>query len=364
VEVRAAPGLYEPRGEFQLNVEFMRRAGLGVLFERFAKLKLRLETEGLFAPERKKPVPRFARRVGVVTSTAAAALRDVLTTLKRRMPSIPVTIYPTPVQGEGAAQQIAAAIETAGRRAECDVLILCRGGGSIEDLWAFNEEVVARAIASCALPVVCGVGHETDYTIADFVADVRAPTPTGAAELVSPNRSELQAQVAAVQARLTRSGWRLLERRMQQVDFLARRITHPGERIASQQRHLAQVGARLIAAIGRAHDGQGWKLTHLGQRLASASPRIADLHAKCVQLRTRLTLAAAHRLERHVSSLERLRSHLTHLDPQRVLTRGYAIVRREDGAIVRRAQELSAGAQLDITLGDGGADAIVTRVKP
>ena len=191
VEVRAVPTLYEARGEFQLGVENMRKAGLGALFEKFARLKTKLEAEGIFASERKRPVPRFPRRIGVITSPAAAALRDVLTTLRRRMPSIPVIIYPTLVQGDSARTQIAAAIAIAGARAECDVLILCRGGGSIEDLWAFNEESVARAMVASPIPIVSGVGHETDFTIADFVADARAPTPTGAAELVSPNRVEL-----------------------------------------------------------------------------------------------------------------------------------------------------------------------------
>jgi exodeoxyribonuclease VII large subunit len=174
IEVRATPSFYEARGEFQLNVEAMRRAGLGALYAAFEQLKARLSAEGLFAEERKQVLPRFPRAIGIVTSPHAAALRDVLTTLKRRMPAIPVIIYPTPVQGEGAAAKIAAALATADARAECDVLILCRGGGSIEDLWAFNEDVVARAIDACNLPVICGVGHETDFTIADFVADVRA----------------------------------------------------------------------------------------------------------------------------------------------------------------------------------------------
>src|SRR5574340_462515 len=204
VEVRAQPTLYEPRGEYQLAVENMRRAGLGALYEAFEKLKGRLEKEGLFAAARKKALPAFPRRIGIITSPAAAALRDVLTTLRRRMPNIPVLIYPVPVQGEGAAQKIAAAIQLAGQRRECDVLILCRGGGSIEDLWAFNEEVVARAIAACEIPVICGVGHETDFTIADFAADRRAPTPTAAAELATPHRADLLQRLAVLQAGLTR----------------------------------------------------------------------------------------------------------------------------------------------------------------
>jgi exodeoxyribonuclease VII large subunit len=188
VEVRARVTLYEPRGTYQLNVDEMRKAGRGALYEAFEKLKARLDKEGLFEAGRKKPVPRFARAIGVVTSPAAAALRDVLTTLARRAPMIPVIVYPAQVQGEGAAAQIAGAVRIANERAEVDVILVCRGGGSLEDLWAFNEEVVARSIFASRIPVVSGVGHETDFTIADFVSDLRAPTPTAAAAAASPDR--------------------------------------------------------------------------------------------------------------------------------------------------------------------------------
>ena len=196
VEARALVTLYEPRGRFQLNVESMRRAGLGPLFERFLRLKEKLEKEGLFDPAAKRPIPEYPKQIGVVTSLAAAALRDVLTTLRRRNPAIPVVVYPAPVQGDGAAAKLAQALAAANRRAECDVLLLVRGGGSIEDLWQFNEEALARAIRASDIPVVVGVGHETDFTIADFAADERAPTPTAAAELVSPPRDAILARVA------------------------------------------------------------------------------------------------------------------------------------------------------------------------
>jgi len=191
IEAQVLVSLYEPRGDFQLNVETMRRAGLGALFEAFLKLRDKLEKEGLFKTETKRSLPSLPRAIGVITSREAAALRDVLTTLDRRNPSIEVVVFPVQVQGEGAAEKIAAALEVAGRRGECDVVLLVRGGGSIEDLWAFNEEIVARAIRACPIPVVTGIGHETDFTIADFVADRRAPTPTAAAELVSPGRAGL-----------------------------------------------------------------------------------------------------------------------------------------------------------------------------
>ncbi|MEK9940272.1 MAG: exodeoxyribonuclease VII large subunit, partial [Methylotenera sp.] len=191
IEARCTVTLYEARGDFQLTVEFIQRAGLGALFEAFEKLKNKLGLEGLFDVANKKPIPAHPKQIGIVTSADAAALRDVLTTLKRRMPNIPVVIYPTPVQGKGAAELIANAIHTANQRAECDVLIICRGGGSIEDLWQFNEEIVARAIAQSNIPTISGVGHETDFTIADFVADMRAATPTAAAELAAPARDSL-----------------------------------------------------------------------------------------------------------------------------------------------------------------------------
>src|SRR5687768_12812265 len=196
VEARALVTLYEPRGRFQLTVEALRRAGVGPLYERFVRLKHKLEGEGLFDARLKRALPPYPRCIGVVTSLGAAALRDVLITLARRNASIPVVVYPAPVQGDGAADRIAAVLATANRRAECDVLLLVRGGGSLEDLWQFNEEAVARAIRACPIPVVTGVGHETDVTIADFAADRRAPTPTAAAELVSPLRAELAARLA------------------------------------------------------------------------------------------------------------------------------------------------------------------------
>ena len=226
VEVRALPSFYEARGEFQLTVEFMRRAGLGVLFERFARLKARLAAEGLFVAQRKRALPRFPARIGLVTSPAGAALRDVLITLRRRMPRIPIVLYPTPVQGEGAAAQIAAMLGLAGRRGECDVLILCRGGGSIEDLWSFNEEAVARAIVACPIPVVCGVGHETDFTIADFVADVRAATPTARGGAGEPG---------PVRAGRTAAG--------RGQPLAAQRAPHPGAAHAADRHADAQAGA-------------------------------------------------------------------------------------------------------------------------
>jgi exodeoxyribonuclease VII large subunit len=363
VEVRAAPSLYEPRGEFQLTIDFMRRAGLGVLFERFARLKARLEQEGLFAAERKRPIPVHPRRVGVVTSPQAAALRDVLTVLRRRMPGIPVVIYPALVQGEGAAQQLVAALQSAGVRKECDVLLLCRGGGSIEDLWAFNEEAVARAIAACPLAVVSGVGHETDFTIADFVADARAPTPSAAAALVTPDRLELSAALRSTRRRFERAASHALEQRTQQVDLLARRLVHPGERIDERLRHVEQLHRRLAAALARRAQGLALPVARLGQRLQSAAPATAARALVLLRLQERLARAATLGIERHDARLTRLQAHLTHLDPREVLKRGYSIVTTAQGDIVRAGAELAVGDEIGLEFGRGRAAAVVRDVQ-
>ena len=310
VEVRALITLYEPRGCFQLNVEGMRRAGLGPLYERFLKLKDKLEREGLFDPSAKRPIPEHPKQIGVVTSLAAAALRDVLTTLRRRNPSIPVVIYPAPVQGEGAAAKLVQALASANARAECDVLLLVRGGGSIEDLWQFNEEALARAIRASALPVIVGVGHETDFTIADFAADERAATPTAAAELVSPSLEALRERIAQTALRISRQTARRIEYAMQAVDGLARRLVHPAERLRALRQNLL----------------------HLGKRLSSATARVFDRFAAQINV--------AHKS-------------ITSLDPTAVLGRGYSITRSAAGALLQDASQVRAGERIVTTLAKG-----------
>jgi exodeoxyribonuclease VII large subunit len=361
VEVRACPTLYEARGRFQLTVETMRRSGLGALYEAFARLKVRLEREGLFDAERRRPLPRFPDAIGIVTSPQAAALRDVLTTLRRRMPRLQVVVYPTPVQGGGAARSLATAIGTASARAECDVLILCRGGGSIEDLWAFNEEIVARAIVASAIPVVTGIGHETDFTIADFAADFRAPTPTGAAERVSPDRGDLARLLAQAAARLRRSSVRGLEDRMQRLDYLTRRLTHPGERIRVELGTLALLARRLGASMQHGLENHAWRTRDLGQRLVAGAPDLARLGAANAELARRLRQAGRHRLEISAGALASAGAHLKHLSPQHVLDRGYSITETADGAIVRDSSSLSIGEVLKITFAKGSAGAEVKR---
>ena len=318
VEVRARVTLYEQRGSFQLVIEEIRKAGLGALYEAFERLKAKLEAEGLFAASRKRPLPRFPRAIGIVTSPQAAALRDLLTTLGRRARMVPVILYPAQVQGEGAGAQVARAIAAAGARRECDVLIVGRGGGSLEDLWAFNEEGVARAIAACPIPVVSGVGHETDFTIADFVADVRAATPTAAAVAASPDSEALGEAVAGFRRRLARDARRSLDVRAQRLDGLARRLLTPSQRLARDRERLAQFARRLRRAI--------------------------DIPA----------------LRR---DLERVSRHLAHLDPTQVLGRGYSIVRDADGHVRHSSAGLEPGAALDITFAEGGADVQVIRPR-
>lgn len=363
VEIRALVTLYEARGEFQLGIEAMRRAGLGALFEAFEKLKARLAAEGLFDEARKQALPAFPQRIGIITSPAAAALRDVLTTLRRRMPGIPVVLYPTPVQGEGVGQKIAQAIQLADSRNECDTLILCRGGGSIEDLWAFNEEVVARAIAACGTPIVSGVGHETDITIADFVADRRAPTPTAAAELATPHRADLLHRLDTLHARLARQTARGLEQRMQHVDYLTRRLTHPGTRIQNQLQHLEHLRQRQQQAAHRILEQQSWRVQQLASRLAGAAPAPHMLLSRQQQLGQRLELAMGQSLQRHQATLYRLAASLQHLNPEAVLERGFSMVRTDKGKIVRSSTEISPNEDISITFAHGSAAARVTSTE-
>lgn len=360
VEAQALVTLYEARGEFQLTVEYLRRAGLGALFEAFELLKAKLLQEGLFDSIHKRPLPLHPRQIGVVTSPNTAALRDVLTTLRRRMPSLPIIIYPTPVQGDGAANQIATLLQIAGRRAECDVLILCRGGGSIEDLWAFNEEIVARAIAACPIPVVTGIGHETDFTIADFVADIRAPTPTGAAQMASPDSQEILHRLQHWQHRLEQSARHHLERCMQAVDILARRLVHPGERIIYQQTTVQQLRDRLIRAANQQQDTRQRWINDFQRRIHTKKPDIACYIERQRQLALRIQRATARHVENLTLDLARRERHLTHLNPKAVLARGYSIAYTSRGDILHDSQQINTGDAMRVIFARGWAKANVS----
>ncbi len=361
VEVRALVTLYEARGDFQLNVETIRRAGLGELFEAFEQLKIRLEKAGLFDSARKKPLPPFAQQIGIITSPNTAALRDVVSTLQRRMPMLPVIIYPTPVQGADAAKKIVASINIASKRAECDVLILCRGGGSIEDLWSFNEEIVAQAIAACKIPIITGIGHETDFTIADFVADKRAPTPTAAAELSSPDNEELQRRLNALQQRLQRVILHRLEQCMQQTDVFAHRLIHPGERIHNQRSHLEHLQERFISSWTYQAEKKYWRLCESNQRLVSTTPRIPQLLEHQNELAKRLQQTLSYQLETRIVALQHKQTQLAHLNPQSVLERGYSITYSTQGSVIRDCKQINPGDKIQVKFAKGKADAEVTK---
>lgn len=360
VEVQALVTLYEPRGDFQLGVETMRRAGVGALFEAFVRLRDRLQREGIFDLEKKRSLPPFPRRIGVVSSLNAAALHDVLTTLARRDPSIDVVVYPAPVQGEGAAERIAAAIGRAGERGECDVLILARGGGSLEDLWAFNDERLARVIRASPVPIVTGVGHETDFTIADLAADIRAPTPTAAAELASPLRAALVERIAAGVERLHRRASRDLDSRMQLLDYLQRRLVHPGRRLAERHDSLAQLRSRLSRAVQQRLDESDWRLHSAAQRVHGRRPQVAEMRRVMRAHIERVTAATSVLLERAQTRVFALLANLEHLDPLRVLERGYSITQDTAGNVVRSSHVLSVGQEIAIRFAHGSAK---TRVQ-
>ena len=364
VEVRATPSIYEARGEFQLNADTIRLAGVGALYEQFERLKARLDAAGWFAAERKRPLPAWPRAVGIVTSPRAAALRDILTTLARRWPQLRVILYPTAVQGAGAAAEIAAAIATANARAEVDVLIVARGGGAIEDLWSFNEEVVAQALHASRLPSVSGVGHETDFTISDFVADVRAPTPTAAAALVVPDRIAVAAQVAGIALRLARGARQIQDARAQRLDQAARRLVHPAQRLAAQRERTVALARRLqrawqVDALARTAQTRALQ-ARLWRELRTpvlARIRLQVLVAAWSRL-VRLRVTRAH------ERVATLGQNLAHLNPQGVLDRGYALVRDAEGRIVQRAARLTTGDPVSITFAHDGADAVISRIHP
>jgi exodeoxyribonuclease VII large subunit len=363
VLVRARVSLYEGRGDFQLVVEYLEEAGEGALRLALEALKQRLAQEGLFDTARKRPLPRLARRIGLVTSLSGAVLHDVVTTLRRRFPAIAVVVYPVPVQGEGAAERIAAAIRIAGERRECDALILARGGGSLEDLWAFNEEPVARAIYACPIPVVSGVGHETDFTLADLVADARAPTPTAAAEMLSPDRNEWLAAYAAHKARLLRTIRDHLRIRSQHLDWIAARLIHPRTRIAQLRARLVALAPRLLLARVAI-----WRhaRTRLVERVAnldrhSPRPRVAAYSTQIVQLDQRLMSAMRRQRERMQERLARAAQGLNALSPLATLERGYALVSTSDGTLVRQASDVRPGERVNARLARGRIECLVEK---
>jgi exodeoxyribonuclease VII large subunit len=353
--MRARVSLYEGRGEFQLIVEHVEEAGEGALRRAFEILKARLATEGLFSSERKQPLPRLPRRIGLVTSPTGAVLHDILTTLERRFPAIVIRLYPVPVQGAGAAEKIAAAIGMAGQQRACDALIVARGGGSLEDLQAFNEEIVARAIGQCPIPVVTGVGHETDITIADFVADARAPTPTAAAEMLSPHWEDWLAQYRAIEARLTRALRGRLLHLGQRLDGLAGRVVHPRQRLALLGQRLEGLSQQLAHAQRARLHSVRLRLMETASRLRETSPaaRLQAMRLRVDYLQSRLQHSAQRRLASAADHQQRLAATLQALSPLATLARGYAIVLGPDGAVLRDAGRVAVGDRVRVRMARG-----------
>lgn len=364
VEARALVSLYEPRGDFQLTIDTLRRAGLGRLFEAFARLKDKLEREGLFSAEKKRPLPRFPRCIGIISSPRAAALHDVLIALQRRAQNLDVILYPALVQGDAAAEEIATAIARANQRNECDLLLLVRGGGSIEDLWAFNEEAVARAMANSTLPIISGVGHETDLTIADLVADVRAATPTAAAELATQGWYESAQELIAVGATLRAAMHYRIEREQQRIDHLALRLIHPAARLRQVRDRLALLGLRLDRGIARSVQSQRDRINAAAWRLGRVAPNTAPHRGRITLLTQRLGAALQRRLQQHHNALKNLAEALTHLDPDSILTRGFAIVRNAEGDVIHNARCLTPGAAVTLQFAVGTARAEIMAIDP
>jgi exodeoxyribonuclease VII large subunit len=364
VEARALVSLYEPRGDFQLNVETLRQAGLGRLFEAFSRLKAQLEGEGLFAAERKRPLPRFPDCIGIISSPGAAALRDVLVTLKRRAPHLQTIIYPALVQGNNAADDVARAITLANRRDECSLLLIVRGGGSIEDLWAFNEEVVARAIAASKLTVISGVGHETDTTIADYVADLRAATPTAAAELATQGWHEAANEIADLETALGRAAQRRVSRDQQRLDHLSLRLVHPATRLVKAGDRLALLGSKLDASL--AH-GLGRHRNRLNRAALSMGRNVPSIETSCGNvglLAQRLGSAIHQQHLQRLNALDKIAAALAHLNPESTLARGFSIIRDASGNLVTDASSLHAGQTVRFDLARGSAEAAILASSP
>ncbi|MBI4609123.1 MAG: exodeoxyribonuclease VII large subunit [Candidatus Rokubacteria bacterium] len=359
--------VYAARGEYQLVVELLEPKGLGALQLAFEQLKARLAAEGLFAPARKRQLPRFPRKIGIVTSPTGAAVRDILKILGRRFADLHLLIAPVRVQGEGAAGEIVQALADLNYVGDLEVIIVARGGGSLEDLWAFNEEAVARAIAASKVPVVSAVGHETDFTIADFVADVRAPTPSAAAELVVEEKAAVVAQLLDLRGRLIRSVRQRLDRHRAGVEGLARRrvLTDPARPLRDRQRRVDELVPRLVAGLGACGRRVRQRFLLVTTTLRSQTPltRVADGARFLRQLDGRLRLGVRHSVE---SSRHRLGSAVGQLDslsPLSVLRRGYSLTRLPSGEIVRSGRQVERGSPIEVLLREGTLDCLVQEVR-
>ena len=355
VLVRCRAGLYEGRGEYQLVIEHMEEAGFGALQRQFEMLKQQLSTEGLFDTQHKQPMPESVRHIGVITSATGAAVKDILSVLNRRFPSIRVSIFPTAVQGAQAAGQIIEAINNANRQGQCDALIVGRGGGSLEDLWPFNEETVARAIFASEIPIVSAVGHEVDFTIADFVADLRAPTPSAAAELLSPDGEDMLNQFEGFEILLGEAMTRKIRQLEQRTDYLQKRLQHPGRKLQEQAQHLDHLDIRLRRAMAGTMQQQAVRMKTLGDKLGRQNPRGAivqrqQLVANAVKHMMR---AVSQQLESKQNKTAQAMHLLDTVSPLKTLGRGYSIIRDNNDAVIRSVAAVKAGDELRGQLVDG-----------
>jgi len=358
--------IYEARGNYQLIIEQMEPAGEGVLKQRFDALKKKLLAEGLFAEDRKRKLPALPSRIGVITSPSGAAIRDIVSVLGRRFPAVPVIIYPAAVQGEAAPGELMAALETAIRRDECDVLIIGRGGGSLEDLWAFNDEALARAIADCPIPIVSAVGHEVDFTISDFVADVRAPTPSGAAEIVVPNQHDWLHRVSTLAMRIGRIGERKVQDRAQELDWLGKRLVAASPKATLQRQHdgLRENRSRLAAIMRTRLLEMRNNTQALGSELLQQSPALTVQRSigQLATLRQRLGGSVHDALSDVAHRIALLGRALNSVSPLATLDRGYAIVLDEDGKALTDASNANKGDEIRARLAKGELVARVTKV--
>lgn len=366
IEARATVTLYEVRGDYQLSVDALRQAGSGNLFEAFLRLKERLAAQGLFDPALKRGLPRYPRRIGVITSPAAAAFHDVLATLRRRAPHLEIVLYPSPVQGDSAASGLTEAVRTASARAQqdqLDLVLLVRGGGSLEDLWSFNDEALAHAIRACAVPVVSGVGHETDFTIADFAADVRAATPTGAAELASAGPHEASARLIQLERHLASAMQSRLATLAQRVDRASLKLLHPTARLKLSGDTVARLGQQLDKALERRLERAAAATSVLELRLKARRPDLNREAQRCARLAMALHKAGARIVRERGNRLAALAAHLEHLDPHAVLTRGYSIARDADGVVLHAAHQTAPGASVTVQLAHGHLHTTVTATE-
>ena len=365
IRIRGKVTLYENRGDFQIIVEHMEPAGLGELQQAYEELKRRLQGEGLFDAARKKPLPTTPRHIGVVTSPTGAAIHDILTVLARRCPAIPVTLYPTAVQGKAATGDIVQAIERAQIHGVADVLIIGRGGGSLEDLWCFNEEVVARAIANCPIPTVSAVGHEVDVTIADFVADLRAPTPSAAAEKISPDQQDWLRQLNEREFRLANAARRALKRFGTELEHLGARLRDPRRELLEKAQRMDDLELRLVQNMRQRLGQLTIRSDNLGQRLMTQAPsrRLADSQNALARVSVKLNEVMQIQLIQRQNHFEHLAQTLNVVSPLATLGRGYAIVRDADGNIIRDASTLAPGDQIRARTARGEIAADVTLVE-